>query len=112
MAGSLEARVWADPPCNFIPRRRIFMGMKITESRLRTIIREELDYIRYVDRDMPTSWDSLDPQDVHDEFLMWRDANGEVSLEKLASELGVIPSSIDWNGTGLRVLNGMVSELL
>jgi hypothetical protein len=88
------------------------MGMKITESRLRTIIREELDYIRDVDRDMPTSWDSPDPQDVHDEFLMWRDANGEVSLEKLASELGVIPSSIDWNGTGLRVLNGMVSELL
>jgi hypothetical protein len=88
------------------------MGMKITESRLRTIIREELDYIRDVDRDMPTSWDSPDPQDVHDEFLMWRDANGEVPLEKLASELGVNPNSIDWNGTGLRVLSGMVSELL
>jgi hypothetical protein len=70
------------------------------------------DYIRDVDRDMPTSWDSPDPQDVHDEFLLWRDRNGEVPLEKLAKELGVDPKKIDWNGTGLRVLNGVVSELL
>ena len=56
--------------------------------------------------------DSPDPQDVHDEFLMWRDKNGEVPLEKLASELGVKPQQINWNGTGLRVLNGVVSELL
>ena len=70
------------------------------------------DYVRDVDRDMPTSWDSPDPQDVHDEFLMWRDRNGEVPLEKLASELGVNPKNIDWNGTGLRVINGIVTELL
>lgn len=56
--------------------------------------------------------DSPDPQDVHDEFLMWRDKNGEVPLEKLASELGVDPDRIDWNGTGLRVINGVVTELL
>lgn len=56
--------------------------------------------------------DSPDPQDVHDEFLMWRDRNGEVPLEKLASELGVDPDRIDWNGTGLRVINGVVTELL
>jgi hypothetical protein len=97
--------------------------MKITVSQLRSIIREEVeknlteskgfdDYIRDVDRDMPTSQDSPDPQDVHDEFLMWRDKNGEVPLEKLASELGVKPQQINWNGTGLRVLNGVVSELL
>ena len=70
------------------------------------------DYIRDVDRDMPTSWDSPDPQDVHDEFLMWRDKNGEVPLEKLASELGVDPNRIDWNGTGLRVMGGVVTELI
>lgn len=56
--------------------------------------------------------DSPDPQDVHDEFLMWRDKNGEVPLEKLASELGVDPDRIDWNGTGLRVMGGVVTELL
>ena len=116
------------------------MNMKITISQLRKIIREEVernlteakfkvgdkveetgtdkeskgfdDYVRDVDRDMPTSWDSPDPQDVHDEFLMWRDRNGEVPLEKLASELGVNPKNIDWNGTGLRVINGVVTELL
>ena len=70
------------------------------------------DYIRDVDKDMPTSFDSPDPQDVHDEFLMWRDKNGEVPLEKLASELGVDPKNIDWNGTGLRVINGVVTELI
>jgi len=70
------------------------------------------DYIRDVDRDMPTSWDSPDPQDVHDEFLLWRDRNGEVPLQKLAKELGVKPEMIDWNGTGLRVINGVVTELL
>lgn len=70
------------------------------------------DYVRDVDRDMPTSWDSPDPQDVHDEFLMLRDKNGEVPLEKLASELGVDPKSINWNGTGLRVIGGVVSELI
>ena len=70
------------------------------------------DYIRDVDKDMPTSFDSPDPQDVHDEFLMWRDKNGEVTLEKLASELGVDPKNIDWNGTGLRVINGVVTELI
>jgi len=70
------------------------------------------DYIRDVDRDMPTSWDSPDPQDVHDEFLLWRDRKGEVPLEKLAKELGVEPEQIDWNGTGLRVIDGVVTELL
>lgn len=53
-----------------------------------------------------------DPQDVHDEFMMWRDKNGEVPEYKLAKELGVEPGQIDWNGTGLRVLNGVVTELI
>lgn len=70
------------------------------------------DYIRDVDRDMPTAWDAPDPQDVHDEFLIWRDNNGEVSLQKLAAELGVKPEQINWNGTGLRVVNGIVSEII
>ena len=56
--------------------------------------------------------DSPDPQDVHDEFLLWRDRNGEVPLQKLAKELGVKPEMIDWNGTGLRVIDGVVTELL
>ena len=53
-----------------------------------------------------------DPQDVHDEFMMWVDKNGEVPEYKLAKELGVEPEQIDWNGTGLRVLNGVVTELI
>ena len=84
--------------------------MKITVSQLRRIIREEVESLS-----RPGSLgfgDSPDPQDVHDEFLMLRDKNGEVPLEKLASELGVDPNRIDWNGTGLRVIDGVVSELL
>ena len=50
--------------------------------------------------------------DVHDEFMMWVDRNGEVPIEKLAAELGVKPEQIDWNGTGLRVIDGVVTELL
>jgi hypothetical protein len=56
--------------------------------------------------------DSPDPQDVHDEFLLWRDRNGEVPIQKLADELGVHVNRIDFNGTGLRVINGVVTELL
>ncbi len=51
-------------------------------------------------------------RDVHDEFMMWVDRNGEVPIEKLAAELGVEPEQIDWNGTGLRVIDGVVTELL
>ena len=40
------------------------------------------------------------------------DKNGEVPEYKLAKELGVEPEQIDWNGTGLRVLNGVVTELI
>lgn len=43
---------------------------------------------------------------------MWRDPAGEVPLDLLAYELGVKPEDIDWNGTGLRVINGVVTELL
>jgi hypothetical protein len=83
--------------------------MKITVSQLRKIIREEVEALT-----RPGSFafgDSPDPQDVHDEFMMWV-KNGEVPLEKLASELGVDPNRIDWNGAGLRVIDGVVTELL
>lgn len=56
--------------------------------------------------------ESPDPQDVHDEFLKLRDYDGEVPLKMLAAGLGVEPNQIDWNGTGLRVINGVVTELL
>ena len=56
--------------------------------------------------------DIPDSLDVHDEFMMWKDRNGEVPIEKLAAELGVEPEQIDWNGTGLRVIDGVVTELL
>ena len=49
---------------------------------------------------------------IHQVFIQLRDENGEVPLEKLASELGVDPKNIDWNGTGLRVINGVVTELI
>ena len=70
------------------------------------------DYIRDVDKDMPTSFDSPDPQDVHDAFLKLRNAYGEVPIQKLADELGVGVNRIDFNGTGLRVLNTIVTELI
>lgn len=80
--------------------------MKITVSQLRKIIREE------VQKNLTEALDSPDPQDVHDEFLMLRDEKGEVPLKMLAAGLGVEPNQIDWNGTGLRVINGVVTELL
>ena len=53
-------------------------------------------------------------RDVHDKFMMLKDmnVNGEVTIEELAAKLGVKPKQIDWNGTGLRVINGVVTELL
>jgi hypothetical protein len=58
--------------------------------------------------------DSPDPQDVHDEFLNLRDRYryGEVPIQKLADELGIHVNRIDFNGTGLRVMDGVVTELL
>jgi hypothetical protein len=91
--------------------------MKITVSQLRKIIREEVEKVS-----RPGSFahgDSPDPDDVYEKFIELRDKNGEVPLKKLAAELGVEPSQIDWSkktrggmGTGLRVINGVVSELL
>jgi hypothetical protein len=56
--------------------------------------------------------DSPDPQDVHNKFLNLRDRYGEVPIQKLADKLGVHVNRIDFNGTGLRVINGVVTELL
>ncbi len=81
-------------------------------NKLNNESRDFNDYIRDVDRDMPTSWDSPDPQDVHDEFLMLKDEKGEVPLKMLAAGLGVESNKIDWNGTGLRVINDVVTELI
>lgn len=84
--------------------------MKITVSQLRRIIREEVESLS-----RPGSLgfgESPDPQDVHDAFLKLRDPYGEVPIQKLADELGVGVNRIDFNGTGLRVLNTIVSELL
>jgi len=49
---------------------------------------------------------------VHQIFMALRDEKGEVPLEKLAKELGVDPKKIDWSKTSLRVINGVVTELL
>jgi hypothetical protein len=56
--------------------------------------------------------DSPDPQDVYDEFLKLRDPYGEVPIQKLADQLGVGVNRIDFNGTGLRVLNTVVTEII
>lgn len=85
--------------------------MKITVSQLRKIIKEEVENIL----SRPGSFgfgNSPNPQDVHDAFLKLRDQYGEVPIQKLANELGVHVNRIDFNGTGLRVLNTIVSELL
>ena len=68
--------------------------------------------IPYVDPYAHLTGDVPDSLDIHDEFMMWVDRNGEVPIEKLAAELGVKPEQIDWNGTGLRVIDGVVTELL
>ena len=47
---------------------------------------------------------------VHQIFITLRDENGEVPLEDLEARLGKPVKS--WNGTGLRVINGVVTELL
>jgi hypothetical protein len=87
--------------------------MKITVSQLRRIIREEVEKNLTESNAMPLKDGGVpDSLDVHDEFMMWVDRNGEVPIEKLAAELGVEPEQIDWNGTGLRVIDGVVTELL
>jgi hypothetical protein len=86
--------------------------MKITVSQLRKIIREEVEKVS-----RPGSFaygDSPDPQDVHDAFLKLRDPYGQYRVLEtdIAKELGVKPEMIDYNGTGLRVINGVVDEIL
>jgi len=86
--------------------------MKITVSQLRKIIREEVEALS-----RPGSFafgDSPDPQDVHDAFLKLRDPYGQYRVLEtdIAKELGVEPEQIDWNGTCLRVIDGVVTELL
>ena len=74
--------------------------MKITVSQLRKIIREEVENLSA----MPY-WEV-----VLRTFEKLRDKNGEVPLEDLEARLGQPVKS--WNGTGLRVINGVVTELL
>ena len=86
--------------------------MKIKLSQLRKIIREEVEKVS-----RPGSFaygDSPDPQDVHDAFLKLRDPYGQYRVLEtdIAKELGVKPEMIDYNGTGLRVMDGVVTELL
>ena len=84
--------------------------MKITVSQLRRIIREEVEKVS-----RPGSFaygGSPDWETVLRTFESLRDENGEVPEEVLASELGVEPEMIDYNGTGLRMMNGMVSEMI
>ncbi len=56
--------------------------------------------------------DSPDWETVLRTFEKLRDENGEVPEKVLASKLGVKPEMIDYNGTGLRMMNGMVSEMI
>jgi len=85
--------------------------MKITLSQLRKIIKEEVE--NTLSRPASLGFgESPDPQDVHDAFLKLRNQYGEVPIQKLANELDVHVNRIDFNGTGLRVLNTIVTELL
>lgn len=47
---------------------------------------------------------------IHQVFIQLRDENGEVPLDQLERKIG--KPVTDWNGTGLRVINGVVTELL
>ena len=84
--------------------------MKITIGQLRSIIRETLE-----DLQRPASLGhgrSPDWETILRKFEELRDENGEESVEVLAHELGVLPSDLDYNGTGLHVVDGVVSEML
>jgi hypothetical protein len=86
------------------------MGMKITIGQLRSIIRETLE-----DLQRPASLGhgrSPDWETILRKFEELRDENGEVPEDTLAREIGVSPSDLDYNGTGLRVVDGVVSEML
>ena len=56
--------------------------------------------------------DSPDWETVLRTFESLRDEDGEVLEEILADELGVEPQQIDYNGTGLRVIDGVVTEMI
>lgn len=47
---------------------------------------------------------------IHQVFIQLRDENGEVPLDQLERKIG--KPVTDLNGTGLRVINGVVTELL
>ena len=84
--------------------------MKITIGQLRSIIRETLE-----DLQRPASLGhgrSPDWETILRKFEELRDKNGKVSVEVLAHKLGVLPRDLDYNGTGLHVVDGVVSEML
>ena len=84
--------------------------MKITIGQLRSIIRETLEDLQRpasLGHGRSPGWET-----ILRKFEELRDENGEVSVEVLAHELGVLPSDLDYNGTGLRVVDGVVSEML
>ena len=91
--------------------------MRITESQLRKIVRqvvsESVAIPPGVDRPQSFGYgDSPDPQDVWDAFYELGGTTRPVSETELAKKLGVHPKSIDYNGTTLQFLDGMVSETL
>lgn len=47
---------------------------------------------------------------IHQVFIQLRDENGEVPLDQLERKIG--KPVTDWNETGLRMINGVVTELL
>ena len=84
------------------------MGMKITIGQLRSIIRETIE-----DTQRPTSrrqWESPPWETILGKFEEL--SRKTVPEDELADALGVAPESIDYNGTGLRVVDGVVSEML
>lgn len=89
---------------------KILNHMKITVKQLRSIIRETLE-----DLQRPASLGrggSPDWETILRKFEEISDENGEVPEVDLADALGVPPEDLDYNGTGLRVLHGVVTELL
>ena len=84
--------------------------MKITIGQLRSIIRETIE-----DAQRPTTrrqWESPPWETILRKFEELSRETGEAPEDELADALGVAPESIDYNGTGLRVVDGVVSEML
>jgi len=96
------------------------LDMRVTESQLRRIIREEIlrENPSYEEQE-PTNHSKVNASPVHPDVVWatWIDMGGldgkRIRVADFAHRLGVQPSSLRfaWDGTGLAVVDGYVQEM-